>query len=117
MYIHRFIILRDIFYYEFLSIKIDDDIVDVICANLGAGPPQPNHDRFRPSGGGNGTSAAAMISRSLFRRVGSMDDTVAVMSMPYLLGVVGGETREGAFTDAPSCSRLMLQSSTAIRRP
>ena len=90
MYIHRFIILRDIFYYEFLSIKIDDDIVDVICTNLGAGPPQPNHDRFRSSGGGNGTSAAAMISRSLFRRVGSMDDTVAVMSMPYLLGVVGG---------------------------
>ena len=31
-----------------------------------------------------------------------MGDTVAVMSMPYLLGVVGGETREGVFTNAPS---------------
>ena len=97
--------------------KIDDDIVDVICANLGAGPPQPNHDRFRPSGGGNGTSAAAMISRSLFRRVGSIGNTVAVMSKPYLLGVVEGETCEGVFTDAPSCSCLMLRSLAAIRRP
>ena len=91
-YIHHFfIILRDKFYIEFPSIKIDD----VICANLGAGPPHPNHDRFRPSGGGNGTSAAAMILRSLFRRVGSMGDTVAVTSMPYLLGVVGGRRVRG----------------------
>ena len=106
-YIHRFIILRDIFYIEFPSIKIDDDIVDVICANLGAGPPHPNHDRFRPSGGGNGTSAAAMISRSLFRHVGSIGDTVAVMSMPYFLGVVGGETREGVFNCLPMHRRAV----------
>ena len=64
---------------------------------LGARPLQPNHDRFRSSGGGKSISAAAMISQSLFRRVGSMGDIVAVMSMPYLLGVVGGETREGVY--------------------
>ena len=45
----------------------------------------PNHDRFPSAGGGNGTS-------------------VAVMSMPNLLAVVGCETHEGVYNDAPSCS-------------
>ena len=90
-YIHRFIILCDKLYIDFLCIKIDD----VSCANLGFDPPQLNHVRFRSSGGGNDTSAAVavMILRSLFRRVGLMGDTVAVMSMPYLLRVVGGGRR------------------------
>ncbi len=80
-------------------------------------PPQPNHDRFCSSGKGNGTSMAAMILRSLFCRVGLMGNTVAVMLMPYLPGVVWWETREGVYRRTIVQSPPPLRSSTAIRRP
>ena len=88
----------------YIHIKIDD----VSCANLGADPPQPNYDRFRSSGGGNCTSEAAMVSRSLFRRVGSIGNTTVVMPMPYLLGMVGGRHVGECIADAPSSSRRGL---------